>query len=99
MGPQLVAAKTMVNKWIKLEDCKTGEILISAEYNLPGAKPIPNEESKQETSTPIVTEEAKVEKAPAPVKKDIEEEKSVPKQEEKPEPTVIKPEEKIALPE
>merc|ERR1711981_381710 len=90
--PQLVAAKTMVNEWIKLEQCKSGEVLISAEYIPSGAKPVPKEELKADTKSPIIKEASKVEKAPEPVKKETKEEKSAPVK-------VDEPQEKISLPE
>merc|ERR1712080_387479 len=89
---QLIVSKSMVNQWIKLEQCKPGEVLISAEYIPVGAKPVPKEDIKPDTEAPIIKETPKDVKAPEPVKKETKEDKIAPEK-------VDKPEEKISLPE
>merc|ERR1711913_243537 len=54
---QIVESKTLVNQWVKLKECKSGEVLISAEYLPVGAKPMEIKDSKMETQAPIKTEE------------------------------------------
>merc|ERR1712110_1242091 len=49
--------RNVVNKWIPLQNCKTGEVLFSAEYFEPGSLPVqvtPEPVAKPEAQTPVV---------------------------------------------
>ena len=82
---QIVASKTMLNQWIKLEKCKSGEVLISAEYVPVGAKPVSIVEAKVDSKPTVTIEETEVEKKPEPAKKEAKQEKII---EKTPEPVV-----------
>ena len=69
--------RNVVNKWIPLQNCKTGEVLFSAEYFEPGSlpvqvTPVPKVEARKtpekvEVAKPVKAE--KKEKTPEPVAK------------------------------
>merc|ERR1711874_716528 len=70
----------VVNKWIPLQNCKTGEVLFSAEYFEPGSRPrqvtpVPKVETRKTPEAPEKVEVAKPvkaekkEKTPEPVAK------------------------------